>query len=90
MKPTSVYERILAVLVELKKSHPRCSMGKHLATALEPNTWSMTDTEVLDALQKYKSRLSMDVFHSDKDIDKIIDEGIHLNSILQEDEEDDD
>ena len=64
-------------------------MGRHLATALEPNTWNMTDTEVLDALQKYKARLSMDVFHSDSDIDNIINDGIHLNSILHEDEEDD-
>ena len=76
--------------MELKASHPRCSMGRHLATALEPNTWSMTDTEVLDALEKYKSRLSIDVFHSDSDIDKIINDGLHLDSILHEDEEDED
>lgn len=88
MRPTH-YEKILGVLVELKESHPKCSMGRHLATALEPNTWNMTDAEVLDALQKYKARLSMDVFHSDQDIDNIINDGIHLNSILQEDEEDD-
>lgn len=88
MKPT-YYEKILAVLIELKQSHPKCSMGRHLATALEPNTWSMTDAEVYHALEKYKSRLSMDVFHSDSDIDKIINDGIHLKSILQEDEEDD-
>ena len=89
MKP-NVYEKIIGVLVELKASHPRYSMGRHLATALEPNTWSMTDTEVLDALEKYKSRLSIDVFHSDSDIDKIINDGLHLDSILHEDEEDDD
>lgn len=88
MKPT-IYEKILGVLVELKESHPKCSMGRHLATALEPNTWNMTDSEVLDALEKYKSRLSIDVFHSDADIDNIINDGIHLNSILHEDEEDD-
>jgi len=76
--------------MELKASHPRCSMGRHLATALEPNTWNMTDTEVLDALEKYKARLSIDVFHPDSDIDKIINDGLHLNSILHEDEEDDD
>lgn len=88
MRPTH-YEKILGVLVELKESHPKCSMGRHLATALEPNTWNMTDAEVLDALQKYKARLSMDVFHSDQDIDNIINDGIHLSTILQEDEEDD-
>lgn len=87
MKSTN-YEKILGVLVELKQSHPKCSMGRHLATALEPNTWNMTDAEVLDALQKYKARLSIDVFHSDSDIDNIINDGIHLNSILHEDEED--
>jgi hypothetical protein len=65
-------------------------MGRHLATALEPNTWSMTDTEVLDALERYKARLSMDVFNSESDIDKIINDGLHLDSILHEDEEDED
>ena len=89
MKPNH-YEKILGVLVELKQSHPKCSMGRHLATALEPNTWNLTDIEVLDALEKYKARLSIDVFHSDSDIDKIINDGINLNSILHEDEEDDD
>jgi hypothetical protein len=89
MRPT-YYEKILGVLVELKETHPKCSMGRHLATALEPNTWNMTDAEVFVALQKYKSRLSMDVFHPDSDIDKIINDGIHLSTILQEDEEDDD
>jgi hypothetical protein len=88
MKPT-YYEQILAELLELKKTHPKCSMGRHLATALEPNTWNMTDAEVFNALQKYKSRLSIDVFHSDSDIDNIINDGIHLSTILQEDEEDD-
>jgi hypothetical protein len=87
---SNTYEKILGVLVELKASHPRCSMGRHLSTALEPNTWNMTDVEVLDALEKYKARLSIDVFHSDSDIDKIINDGLHLNSILHEDEEDDD
>jgi hypothetical protein len=86
---TSYYEKTLALLIELKRSHPKCSMGRHLATALEPNTWNMTDAEVFHALEKYKSRLSMDVFHSDSDIDKIINDGLHLKSILQEDEEDD-
>jgi hypothetical protein len=86
---TSYYEKTLALLIELKQSHPKCSMGRHLATALEPNTWNMTDAEVFHALEKYKSRLSMDVFHSDSDIDKIINDGLHLKSILQEDEEDD-
>lgn len=88
MKPT-YYEQILGILVELKQSHPKCSMGRHLATALEPNTWNMTDAEVFHALDKYKSRLSIDVDHSDSDIDNIIEDGIHLSTILQEDEEDD-
>ena len=50
----------------------------------------MTDTEVLDALERYKARLSMDVFNSESDIDKIINDGLHLDSILHEDEEDED
>lgn len=87
MKPT-YYEKILGILIELKETHPRCNMGRHLATALEANTWSMTDSEIFHALEKYKVRLSLDVNHPEEDIDRIINQGVHLNTILIEDEED--
>lgn len=93
MKPTSSYEQILSVLVELKESFPSYNMGRHLDTALNEykDIWGMTDKEMLYALNKYKSQLTLDVPHPDEsEIDKIVKDAMNLDTILQEDEEDED
>ena len=92
MKPTS-YEQILSVLVELKEAFPSYNMGRHLDTALNEykDIWGMTDKEMLYALNKYKSQLTLDIPHpDDTEIDKIVKDAMNLSTILQEDEEDDD
>ena len=92
MKPTS-YEQILSVLVELKEAFPSYNMGRHLDTALNEykDIWGMTDKEMLYALNKYKSQLTLDVPHpDDTEIDKIVKDAMNLDTILQEDEEDED
>lgn len=91
MKPTSSYEQILSVLAELKEVFPSYNLGRHLDTALNEykDIWGMTDKEMLYALSKYKSQLTMDVPHPDEsEIDKIVKDGMNLHTILQEDEED--
>ena len=93
MKPTSSYEQILSVLVELKEAFPSYNMGRHLDTALNEykDIWGMTDKEMLYALNKYKSQLTLDVPHpDDTEIDKIVKDAMNLDTILQEDEEDED
>jgi len=90
MKPTA-YEQILSVLVELKETFPSYNLGRHLDTALSDykDIWGMTDKEMLYALSKYKSQLTMDVPHPDEsEIEKIVRDGMNLDTILQEDEED--
>jgi hypothetical protein len=90
MKPNS-YEQILSVLVELKEAFPSYNMGRHLDTALNEykDIWGMTDKEMLYALNRYKSQLTLDVPHTDEsEIDKIVRDGMNLHTILQEDEED--
>lgn len=90
MKPNS-YEQILSVLVELKEAFPSYNMGRHLDTALNEykDIWGMTDKEMLYALNRYKSQLTLDVPHTDEsEIDKIVKDGMNLDTILQEDEED--
>lgn len=92
MKPNS-YEQILSVLVELKEAFPSYNMGRHLDTALNEykDIWGMTDKEMLYALNKYKSQLTLDVPHPDEsEIDKIVKDAMNLDTILQEDEEDED
>ena len=93
MKPTSSYEQILSVLVELKEAFPSYNMGRHLDTALNEykDIWGMTDKEMLYALNRYKSQLTLDIPHpDDSEIDKIVKDAMNLSTILQEDEEDED
>jgi hypothetical protein len=91
MKPTSSYEQILSVLAELKEVFPSYNLGRHLDTALNEykDIWGMTDKEMLYALSKYKSQLTLDIPHPDEsEIDKIVKDAMNLDTILQEDEED--
>ena len=90
MKPTA-YEQILSVLIELKETFPSYNLGRHLDTALNEykDIWGMTDKEMLYALSKYKSQLTLDIPHPDEsEIDKIVKDAMNLDTILQEDEED--
>ena len=81
------YEKALATLQTLKSSHPKCTLAKHLATALEDNFWGMTDKELHDALERYKNKLSLDTDHSEDELEQIIKQGMNLHSILEEEED---
>jgi len=85
------YNQVITTLQELHKSYPTYNMGRHLATALDEygDIWGMTDKELSYALSKYKGELDMDVPHTDEsEIDKIIKDGMDLDNILKEEEED--
>ena len=93
MKPQTSYQQILSVLAELKQAFPSYNLGRHLDTALNEykDIWGMTDKEMLYALNKYKSQLTLDIPHpDDTEIDKIVKDAMNLSTILQEDEEDED
>ena len=51
MKPNH-YEKILAVLTELKETFPTYNLGRHIETALDgyKDVWGMTDKEMHWAL----------------------------------------
>lgn len=86
------YKQIINILLELKEIFPSYNLGRHIETALDEykDVWGITDKELHWALVKYKAQLTMDSSHTDgSEIDKIIREGMNLNTILQEDEEDD-
>lgn len=86
MKPTH-YEKIIGTLIQLKEEHPKCTMAKHLSTALDKNFWGMTDKELHEALETYRQNLALDKRHSDDDIDVIIKQGLNLSTILEEDDD---
>ena len=64
-------------------------MGRHLITALDGyDMWSVSDKEVFLALEKYEIELELDLPHIyNENIDRIIEDGMNLDRILQEDED---
>jgi hypothetical protein len=86
------YYRVLALLQQLHVSYPNYNMGRHLATALDEygDVWGLSDRELLFALEKYKAEIDMDIPHTDdKELDQIIKDGMNLEDILKEEDEQD-
>ena len=89
-KPNA-YNQIVHILHELHKQYPSYNMGRHLSTALDGwgDLWGVKDSEILFALTKYKAQLDSDGYFHDENIDKIIDDGMHLDDILRREDEED-
>ena len=90
MSKKTYYQQALYTLQELNKDFPTYGLGRHLATALSDygDIWGITDKELAYVLDKYKTELGMDVPHTDEsEIDKIIKEGMDLDNILKEEED---
>ena len=90
MRKTSYYSKIVNILQQLRMDYPTYNMGRHLATALDGygDMWGLTDREMLFALEKYKAELELDIPHTDEsEIDEIIKDGMNLDDILKEDED---
>lgn len=91
MSKKNYYNSVIHTLQELHKEFPEYNMGRHIATALDEygDIWGMTDKELAFAMDKYKTKLEMDIPHADEsEIDKIIKEGMDLDNILKEEDED--
>ncbi len=91
-KPNN-YNSVIHILQELHSLYPSYTMGMHLSTALDGyhDFWGITDKELVFALQKYKAKLEMDVPYTEgEELEKIIEEGMHLSlsDVLGEDEDD--
>lgn len=88
-RPNYHYRKIINVLESLHKAHPTYNMGRHISTALDgyDDIWGITDKEFLFALEKYELALSMDVNHDQEEIEDIIKDGMHLNTMFLEEEE---
>jgi hypothetical protein len=88
----SYYLRSLTLLEKLNKKYPQHSICKHLSLAFMDykDLWDVSDKVFFTALEEYLIELESDVKHNDDEIEKIINDGMHLNSILEEDNEFDD
>lgn len=83
------YKKILNIFQELQKSHPKYTIGKHIATIVEEhNVWGINNERFLKILKEYQSSLDMDLNHTDDDIEKIIEGGLSLDAdnIYEEEE----
>ena len=49
--------------------------------------WGVSDKEFLFALKKYELELNIDVNHNQEEVDEIMKDGMNLNNILFEEEE---
>jgi hypothetical protein len=78
----SFYRKIVKTLDELKKAHPKCTLGKHISTAIDStdmnDLWSISDKELHKSLINYQAGLDMDISHDDDDIEQIIEGGKNL------------
>jgi hypothetical protein len=92
MSKKNHYKEVIHILEELHKNFPTYNVGRHLATALDGygDIWGITDKELAFALSKYKAEIEMDVPHTDEsELDRIIKEGMDLDNILKEEDEED-
>lgn len=91
-RKANYYNQVIHLLQELHKAHPTYNMGRHLATALDGygDLWGMTDKEFVFLLSKYKTRLELDIPHIEdgEDLEKIMKEGMNLDSLFKEEDND--
>jgi len=90
MRKTSYYSYVINILQQLRMAYPSYNMGRHLATALDGygDMWGLTDKEMLFALEKYKAELELDIPHTDdNEIEEIIKDGMNLDDILKDQED---
>lgn len=81
----SFYRKIINTLSEMKKSHPKCTLGKHISTAIDStdmnDLWSISDKELHNSLINYQAGLEMDIPHQEDDIENILMDGKNLYSM---------
>lgn len=89
-KKPNYYNHVIAILEELHSVYPQYNLGRHIATALDGygDTWGLTDKELAFAFTKYKGELELDIPHTDDaELDQIIKEGMDLDSLFKEEED---
>lgn len=80
------FERCIRILKELKEDHPDIELSKHYYLAVDGQWYAMSDKDLYEALQTYKSELDMNTL-SDKDLQRVIED---TEELFQEIDLDDD
>lgn len=81
------FKKITSLLNELHRRFPNQNIGKHIATAIDgSDLWALSDKDLFLALQSYKEELEIaSPFTDDDQLQEIINDGLNLASILDED-----
>lgn len=84
------YKSILKVLEQLHKDHPTYEIGKHFSIALSEykDIFSVPDKEILQALKKYQQEIATEEDITEDYIAQIVTDAMNLDTILDENEED--
>lgn len=87
------YEKTIKILLELKEAYPTYNLGKHLQNALADRSssymWSKTDRQIFNSINTYKERLMSKIpYVEESQIEKIIKEGMNLDTILDDEDND--
>lgn len=88
MTQANYYKRIVVGLHKLKEHYPSYSMGRHLSTIIDDcgDIWGTSDKELYNALTTYSKQLAIDSPHKEDDLDTIINDGMHLNTLFLQDD----
>lgn len=76
---------MIKVLKDLKKEHPDVDISKHYSLATDCGSFTLSDKELFQALQKHKNELDMNTL-PDKDLEKVIEETEDLFKEVDEDD----
>jgi hypothetical protein len=88
IRKPNYYKQIIQTLERLHKAHPAYNIGRHISTATnESDLWGVMDKEFLLLLKKYEAELDMDVPHEEDDVEDIIKNGLNLQKMFSDEEE---
>jgi len=91
MSAKNPYNQALEILKRLHIKHPNMSLGRHLSVAFADygDMESVSPKEIVFALEKYEFEMDdITGYKDDEDLDQIIKEGMNLDTILDEPEDD--
>jgi hypothetical protein len=86
------YNQAIEILKRLHSKHPNMTLGRHLSVAFADygDLESVSPKEFVFALEKYEFELDdITNYENDKALDKIIQDGMNLDTILDDEEEED-
>lgn len=81
--------KICASLQELHKRYPTQNIGRHLELALSdyPSLFSISDKEMVYALEKYILAIEIDPIASTAEVERILEEGMNLDTLFSDEED---